>query len=374
MGTLPLAQGPDHTQPILTGHRAMPSSSASDLSDIGRYARIILHRLWLIVLLVAATEGTVAAISFVRPMVYETSVRFRIVTVPPSDVTLYQTSGSTSSVDPLTATRTDFISVLTSLDVAWDTVDALKLPISGREVQQMVTVQQATDSDFIILTLKAGNPQQAAAIANGLVAAAVKRYGQMSAQPLTTGEAFIASQLDQTQKELQQARAEMTNFQTQNSLGSLDGAISSQIGLIRSLQLNHDDAVAQGDQPRAVNFQVLIDQRTAELTTLINLSGPYDTLQLRLNGLQSTYDYLQSKLTEAQLSENQALNLDAVQVFGPARVPDQPNPRLTVGLMVLSAAVATIAGVMLAFLWEYLAPSKPKVAAAHEPMARQGAG
>jgi|SRR5579859_1508977 len=349
----------------------MLSSSVASSSDAGRYARIIVHRLWLIILLVAATESTVAVISFVRPLVYETSVRFQITALPPGDVTLYQNNRSASSVDPLTATRTDFISVLTSLDVAWDTVDALKLPISGREVQKMFTVQQATDSNFIILTLKADDPQRAAAIANGLIAAAVKRYGQMNAQPLTTSEAFIASQLDQTQQALQQAEAEMTSFQAQHSVGSLDSAINSQIGLIRSLQLNHDDAVVQGDPQRAANYQTLIDQRTAELTALINLSGPYTALQLRLNNLQSTYDFLQSKLTEAQLSENQARNLDAVQVFGPARVPDQPNPRLSVGLLVLSAAVAMIVGVMLAFLWEYVAPSKPKAAPARQPMARE---
>ena len=128
--------------------------------------------------------------------------------------------------------------------------------------------------------------------------------------------------------------------------------------------------IVLGDQQLAANFQTLIDRRTAELTALIDLSGQYNALQLRLNNLQSTYDFLQSKLTQAQLSENEARNLDAVQVLGPARVPDQPNPRISVGLMILSAAVATIAGVMLAFLWEYLAPSKPKEAV-RESLAHQ---
>jgi uncharacterized protein involved in exopolysaccharide biosynthesis len=349
----------------------MLAPTASYSSDFARYARILFHRLWLIIMLVAATESTVAVISLTRPLVYETSVRFQITAPPPSDVTLYQGTRSTSSVDPLTATRTDFISVLTSQDVAWDTVDSLKLPISGREVQQMVSVQQATDSNFIILTLRAADPQQAADIANGLIAAAVKRYGQMNAQPLTTSETFIASQLDQTQQALQQARVDMTSFQAQHGVGSLDGSINSQIGLIRSLQLNHDEAVAQGNLQEAANLQTLIDQRTVELTALINLSGQYAALQLRLNNLQTTYDFLQGKLTQAQLSENQARNLDAVQVFGSARVPDQPNPRLSMAIMVLSAAVATIAGVILAFLWEYMAPSKPKAAPAREPMVRQ---
>jgi len=365
MSTLPISHNADLTQPVSAGAQPAPTS------DAARYARIIFTRLWLIILLVVATEGTVAAISYSQPLVYETSVRFQITTLPPSDVTLYQTTRSTSSsVDPLTATRTDFISVLTSEDVAWDTLEALKLPMSGREVQQMVTVQQVPDSDFIILTVKAGNPQQAADLANGLITAAVKRYGDLNAQPLQSSETFIASQLDQTQKALQQARTNMAAFQASHKLGSLDTMISSQVSLIRSLQLNHDEAVAQGDQARAATYQSLMDQRSADLTALINLSGQYDDLQTQIDNLQTTYDFLQSKMTQAQLTDNEARNLDSVQVFGPARVPDQPNPRLSLSLMVLGAAVATVVGVLLAFLWEYLAPSRPKTPA--HPRERTG--
>ena len=60
---------------------------------------------------------------------------------------------------------------------------------------------------------------------------------------------FIASQIDENQKALDQARTDLTTFQAKNNLGSLDAAISSQVGLIRSLQLNHDEALAQ-DRPQ----------------------------------------------------------------------------------------------------------------------------
>ena len=321
-----------------------------------------MSRLWLIILLVLATEGTVAAISLTRPLAYQTSVRFQITTLPPSDVTLYQTTRSTSSGDALAATRADFISVLTSLDVAWDTVDTLKLPVSGREVQQMVSVQQETDSDFIILTAKANNPQLAANVANALIAAAIKRYGELNAQPLTNSQTFIASQLDETKKALDQARADLTKFLADNSLGGLDTSISSQVTLIRSLEVSHDDAIVAGDPAKAQAYQTIIDQRRTELAALINLSGQYDTLQSRVDQLQSTADLLTGKLTQAQLTANEARNLNSVQVFGQARVPDQANPRISVAIMVLSAVVALVLSVMLAFLWEYLALAQPKAA------------
>src|SRR5438067_1602118 len=129
------------TRPILRKpDMAQPEYQMAHTSDTAHYARILLTRLWLIILLVLATEASVVAFSYSRPLTYQTSVRFQITTLPPSDVTLYQNTRSTSSsVDPLTATRTDFISVLTSEDVAWDTLDALKLPLSGQEVQQMTS-------------------------------------------------------------------------------------------------------------------------------------------------------------------------------------------------------------------------------------------
>jgi uncharacterized protein involved in exopolysaccharide biosynthesis len=358
MSALSYTRAPDQTQPVHPSNAGREGQSVQ--SDIARYARIIFQRLWLILILVLATEISIGAISLTRPPVYETTVRFKITSLPPSDVTLYQTTRSSSTSDPLSATRADFISVLTSLDVAWDTVGGLNLPVSGREIEQMVSVQQSTDSDFIILTVKTDNPQLAADVANGLMTNAVKRYGELNAQPLTSSQTFIATQIDANQKALDKARADLTAFQAQNNLGGLDSTISSQVSLIRSLQLNHDEAVAQGNAQSVQSYQSLIDARQAELAQLINLSSQFDTLESNVNQLQATDSLLRDKMTEAQLKENEARNLDSVQVFGQARVPDQANPRISIPIMVLGGAVALVLGVMLAFLWEYLAPSKPK--------------
>ena len=78
MSSVPLSHRPDQTQPI----RAQTRPEAPPASDAAHYLRIILSRLWLIILLVLATEGTVAAISLTRPLAYQTSVRFQITTLP----------------------------------------------------------------------------------------------------------------------------------------------------------------------------------------------------------------------------------------------------------------------------------------------------
>lgn len=220
-------------------------------SDLVQYRQIIVKRLWLITLLVVSTLTTVAAVSLTRPRLYQTTVRFQVTALLPSDVSLYQATRSGGYREEIAATQANFLEVLTSLEVAWDTVNALQLPISGRELAQKVSIQDSNTSDFVKLTVRAERPQQAADIANTLIAVAIKRYGEINARPLTVAQDFISSQIDETQRELNNARSELIAFQAANNLGTLSGAVDAQVSLIRSLQLGHDEALSRGEAQQA---------------------------------------------------------------------------------------------------------------------------
>jgi uncharacterized protein involved in exopolysaccharide biosynthesis len=340
-------------------------------SDFAQYGQIIWKRLWLIVLLVISTVGTVAAVSYTRPPYYRSTVRFQITALPPSDVTLFQATRGSGYNEEIAATRANFIDVLTSLDVAWETVDVLQLPMSGRELVDKVTTEEAVESDFVLLSVTAEDRQLAADIANTLISVAIKSYGELNARPLVLSQVFISSQLEQTVQELSEARAQLIAFQAAHNLGTLDGAIDAQVSIIRALELSHDEAIARNDDAQARAYGDLIEARQVELQELIQLSGQYDTLEARVGQLQGTYAFLLEKLTEARLKENQARNLDFVQVLGEARVPDQAENRLSVPILVLSAAAATGLGIMLAFALEYATRRRGAKAKASEGMARQ---
>jgi uncharacterized protein involved in exopolysaccharide biosynthesis len=339
--------------------------------DFDQYVRVVLKRGWLIALLVISTVGTVVGVSLTRPPVFRTTLRFQVTSSPPSDVSLYQTTRSTASSDEIAKTRANFLDVVTSLDVAWETVEALGLPMSGRELVNTLDVQEAIDSDFVRLSVTTENAQLSADIANTLIAIAVRRYGEMNARPLTLAGAFIADQLTQTQAELNTARADLISFQVSNNIGTLDGAIDAKTSMIRSLELSHDEAVSRGDLAGAAAYTGLIRERQRELQDLIRLSGVYSTLATRVVQLQQTYDFLLEKRTEAQLKENQARNLDFVQVFGQARVPDSAEPQISIAILVLSIAVASAVGVMLAFAWEYVGTRRRLEAGARVVPAKQ---
>jgi uncharacterized protein involved in exopolysaccharide biosynthesis len=75
-------------------------------------------------------------------------------------------------------------------------------------------------------------------------------------------------------------------------------------------------------------------------------------------------------MTEARIKENQARKLDFIQVLGQARIPDTPEPQIKVTILALGIALSTALGIMLAFVWEYLARHRPQRATA-PPVARQ---
>lgn len=322
-------------------------------TDVMAYMRIVLKRLWLILLLVGSTVATVVSASLLRPPIYRTTVRFQVTALPPSDVTLYQATRSTGAYnEEIATTRANFIEVLTSLEVAWETVDELNLPMSGSELVARTDVVEPADSGFVRLSVVAGQPALAADLANTLLSVAIRRYGELNARPLTLAREFIAEQIEQTQAELDEAQNELVAFQAQNSVGTLDGAVEAQTSLIRALALAHDEAISSGDEIGAASYQRLIDQRRLELQELIRLSGTYTTLETRVSQLHDSYSYLLDKMTEARLKENQARNLAFVQVLGQARVPNEPEPPVGVSILVLSIAVSTAIGVLLALGWE----------------------
>src|SRR5690606_23489823 len=129
----------------------------------------------------------------------------------------------------------------------------------------------------------ADSAQLAADVANAVMVAAVRRFGELNAQPLTNTQLFIADQLEQTQQELQEARAELITFEVSHGVAGLDNTIDSHMTLIRALQVHRDEALAGGFTTRADAYQALITERQSELANLMGLSNEYDTLQSRVD-------------------------------------------------------------------------------------------
>lgn len=324
------------------------------IQDLLLYWQIIRKRGWLPILLTAVTMGTIIGLSLMAEPAYVASVRFQVIAPPASEVSLFQAFGRVSLRDEIGYTRDNFVSVLTSLDLAWRVIEALDLNMNGRELVELIAVEPVEGSDFTEIKVSTHDPQLSADIANALITQGMIMYGEIRARGSTNSRKFIASQLEDIRTQLEQAQQELIAFKIENRIGDLDDVINSQQSLIRSLRLSKDQALAEGSIEIATNYEKIIGERALELQDLVQLGTQYSILQDKVNLLTQTYNFLLDKETEAQLKENEILNLGFIQPLSEARAPRQPEPALKLSILALGGVLSMVLGVVIVFLWEYV--------------------
>jgi uncharacterized protein involved in exopolysaccharide biosynthesis len=126
----------------------------------------------------------------------------------------------------------------------------------------------------------------------------------------------------------------------------------------RTTALNQQ-AQAAAQRAAASQYDQVLARREAELATLIGLSAEHDALTATIQRLQGDYDFLRAKAGEAELKALQSQELGFLQVIEPARGSETPVARGTVRIGLVAAVASLMAGVILAFLLEFLsAPSR----------------
>lgn len=325
-----------------------------NIQDIVAYWKILKRRWWLPTLLVIVTCSTIVVLSLLANPVYVATARFQVTAPPPGDINIFQAFGRSSLRDEIFYTRENFISVLSSLDVAWNVVDTLGLNMNGRELKEMVTVEPVEGSDFTEISVSTDDPELSAKIANALMSEGMKKYGEIIGRGTTNGREFVNEQLSQIGLELNEAQQNLISFKIENRIGDLDSVISAQQTLIRSLNLARDEALANGNAQIAANYDKLISERTLELQDQVQLSTDYTALLSKVDQLSQTYNLLVEKQIESQLKEDAILNLGFIQPLGESRVPREPEAAIQLNILVLGAILALVLGVVIAFVWEYI--------------------
>ena len=323
-----------------------------------KYLRIVRKWWWVIVLLTVSTVGTMLAVTLLTEVRYRATVTLYVSAPPPQEVPLYSSFGRQVVQDEIDRAQASLSELMLEGDIAYRVLETLPdVHMRGADLRDRIEIDIPQNSQLMKVSVLAPDPETAALLADAVVDTSVARYGQLLAQPTGNTRKFIEQELETTREELQTAEAALTQFQIANKIGSLNDAISSHYSLIRSLRMQRDLAQA-GEDP--VNDQALketILKREAELQALIGLSAEYNELLDRVSRARATYSYLLDKRTEAQIIENQILEMGSIQVITPARPPIKPISAITGKLIVLGAVVSLLFGVILAFVLEYLAVS-----------------
>ena len=337
------------------------------IEDILLYWTIIRKRLWLILLLIASTTGTILAISYSSPPVYVASVKFRVVAPPPPNVSLF--TGGYGFSEGVDSTLNSFVDVLTGGAVAGQVIEELQLPMDSSEFGSLITVEEVlpqletkTQEQFTLIKVTAthGDPEVAANIVNTLMDVGLNQFGEMRARSKTQSKEFISSQLELTRQEHDKAQEALIDFQIENKIGELPHAISLQQELIYSLRQQADVAFAKGDMRTSTNYDQLILEQETKLQDMIRLGSEYTRLDTAVKQGESIYELLSEKLTEATLKENETLTLGFIEVSNPAGVPSSPLPQVRISLLSLGIVLSLVVGIMVAFIWNYIETRPPK--------------
>ncbi len=315
------------------------------------YAQVIKRRWKPIAGLFLGTMITLVAISFLAPRVYQASARLQVIAPSPGAITLYGGFRSGGYRDELAYTQSNFVEILKSRVVARRTVEIVDTRFKGTELQEQTEVESG---NFIQITVTADDPDEVTELTNTLATEALAYYGELLAQSSGTSGEFIRAQLELARQELDQAQQALMQFRIENKIGTLDGDINQQTGLIRSLRLSRDQAMANSDISKANAYDVLITQREQELQNLLNLSAEYQALQLAVEQATSTYNFLLGKEAEVKITENQISNADFIQIVEPADPPTYSISTFSNSIFALGAVLSLALGVAVAFIWEYI--------------------
>jgi uncharacterized protein involved in exopolysaccharide biosynthesis len=326
-----------------------------ETQELTRYLKVIRRWWWVIVLLVGSTMGTMLVILLSTETQFKSTATVQISAPPPQEVPLYSTSGRQALEDEIRQTQSSLSELILEGDVVYRVIESLPgVPMRGSELRQRTEVDIPELSHLMRISVKAPDAELAAL----LVETGLRQYAELAARPTAGMRSFIEQQLEVAQREYEVAQTELTEFQVTNKIGSLTTAINRQYDLIENLKTRRDMAEVDGDTARTQALDVKILQREAELQNLIGLSAEYYTLTGRVDRARDTYNFMLDKKAEAQIKENQILELGSIQVITPARPASKPAAALDTRIVALGAVTSLMAGVLLAFLLEYLAVSR----------------
>jgi len=324
-----------------------------NIRELLDYLAILRKRWWLILLLVISTVGTILVISRSQKPRYEASLKFLFTTPPMAEVTVYDEIRRASVGEEIPSAKANFIEMLTSKVVICNAIETLGADITSDEVLARLTVEQSPNSGFVKLSLQCEDPQLAADVTNAVMDEALRQYGELRARPTTMSRVFIAEQLDLSRGVREKAEEGLARFQAEHKIDNLDTEISAKRSLLQSLTLAHDTALAEGDMQALAGYENIIAQREAELQNLLVLRPRYTEVKTRADQVRETHELLLNRQTQAELKENEIMNVGFISVLEPARKPSKPISS-SLMLVLLGTVVSLAVGVLLSFGWEYL--------------------
>ncbi len=382
------------------------------MDNLRTYVDIVIKRLWLIALLLVVTVGGIYVVASSQPPKYQTTVRLQILGVEPDAVTLFTPVRQVPTAQQLDRIGADFINVLRNRDVAWKTARQVNKELGTHLTADEIIkiIWPWLDGEYIYVRfVEADTATLAKRLAEVHIQNALAYYRTERSRSVVVTRQFIEQEAKKQAEVLAQAQDALTKFRLRYNLADVDREVQALQDQIRVLQLERDrtqikadqaeaaaqvyqrhardlrrqaDALAEddpqrerllaqaqefenkshvqeslvaGQQAAIKRYDRLINEYENRLAELLGIQNEYENLVQHVQQEQKHYAFLQEKLQEATIKEDQALHSGYIQVVEDAHEPVRSAPRNIGRLVFYGAALALMIGVVLAFLLEFLA-------------------
>jgi len=377
-------------------------------NDFWRYVAILRKRLWVILLLFAATMIMILAYVWTTPPTYSASMLLQVIPLEPVEVPLFTRTSTVSTADINDLIMFQFETAVRSQTVALRTIADTGVNMSTDELLHGVNFRREPGGEFVTVSVQASTPQEAERLVTVHVDNALDALRRGRTRPLITTGKFLKTALSNANQALETARADLLHFKLANGFESLERATQAEQDTLRALHSAQEnarlevqrmnamakelerqskDAQAKAEaapkdsteaaqwaklayelQQAAINRRVdaagqdavqasyytILSQHENNLATLITLNEKYQQLQDIVREKEDSRDFLAGKVREADLKESQSSTVGYMQVIGTPNTARSPLAARMVRIALLGSALSLVAGVVLAFVLEFL--------------------
>jgi uncharacterized protein involved in exopolysaccharide biosynthesis len=374
----------------------------------GSYAAVVRKRLWVILLIFAATMALILFRAWQTPPAYRSSVSVAVIPSDPTEVSLFsRTQNFTPSTDYDIA-QAQFTSIVQSQAVAQRTLAETGVKMTPGELVSSIAVARDPIGDRVNVSVTAGRPDDAEKLLSTQVELAVQEFRQSRTRQADAMQTFLDGELAAAQRDLEAAQAELQRFKLDNGMESLDRELTAEQDTVRGLRIQQEEAevealrlealadalegqskeaaaqaatfpdksadaaywsnLARDLSTTAINRRVEAAgqrarqngaaarrvQHETSLQSLITLAEQHQRLQETLKQRQDNRDFIAGKVREVSLRQDQADAVGYLQILGAPSTPKTQLPTRTLQIALLGAAASVVAGIVLIFFLEFL--------------------
>ncbi len=371
------------------------------------YLAVLRKRLWVILLLFAATMVIILGRDWLRPPVYQSSLVLQVLPLEPEEVTLYTRLGTSSQSDVIDLIFYQFSYLVRSAQIAQQTQAETDVDITVYELAESVSVVRDPRGDLLTVSVTAKTPEDAEVLLVKQVDLSLAELRQSRARSSETSGRFLDAELAIAEQELDVAQEELLNFKLANGLEDVNREIMAEQDAIRELVAAQEDAnieaqrldativilakqaqdaqaqastapvdsaeaaylttlaqnlsasvanrrvEAVGQRARADSAYALLAKHQTNLASLMTIAGKQQQLAEVVQEKQDTRDFLFAKAREAQLKISQSRSIGYLQVVGSPSTPRSQVVTRTLRTALLGGGLSLMAGIILAFVLEF---------------------